>query len=142
MKMRLLAGLLVLLAAAPAAAQGPIYANIDIPNVAGTAIYGPGFYIAGWALDCASGMNPASIALIDTDLLRETVQWMPASWIGGLARPDVQRVMNGTCPGTTLGTGYALVPLVDLEPGWHVLTVMYHDWHGHYAIQSVLVLAD
>jgi hypothetical protein len=125
-----------------------ILACADIPGVETDGVahvpYGY-FYVAGWAMDCATGAWPSAafVGLQRMDVPPgESAQWAPASLVavGPIYRPDVATAFGGVCPNVTnLSTGYALY--VDPQPprGRWKLFVVWANYDGTQTSQSRLV---
>jgi hypothetical protein len=107
-------------------ATAGVYSFVDIPyqgqNVAAGALY-----VAGWALDCATGTTPTYgwISVWSHD----TQSWLAAGttpYAGGY-RPDVTAAMSSTCPGMSDYTGHAMYLFPTLAPGSYRLWVRWAD---------------
>lgn len=125
-----------------------ILASVDIPGVETDGVahvtYGY-FYLAGWAMDCATGARPdaAFVGLERVDVPSgESAHWMPASItaVGPIFRPDVKAAFGGVCQGVTdLSTGYALY--LDPQPprGRWRLFVVWANYDGTQSAQTRLI---
>ena len=125
-----------------------ILACVDIPGVETDGVahvsYGT-FYLAGWAMDCATGARPDA-AFVGLERLDtppgESAHWMPASItaVGPIYRPDVAAAFGGVCQRVTdLSTGYAIY--VDPQPprGRWRMFVVWANYDGTQSAQTRLV---
>ena len=125
-----------------------ILASVDIPGVETDGVahvsYGY-FYLAGWAMDCATGARPNS-AFVGLERLNalpgESAHWMPDSLtaVGPIYRPDVALAFGGVCQNVTdLSTGYALYVNPQPTPGRYRLFVVWANYDGTQTAQSRIV---
>jgi hypothetical protein len=107
-------------------ATAGVYSFVDIPyqgqNVAAGALY-----IAGWALDCATGVNP-TYGWVDV-WSHDTQSWVGTgnTVYGGGYRPDVTAAMSSTCSGMSDYTGHAMYLNSTLAAGSYRLWVRWAD---------------
>ena len=125
-----------------------ILASVDIPGAEtdGVAHIGYGsFYLAGWAMDCATGAWPSAL-FVGLQRLTvppgESAQWAPASVtaVGPIYRPDVAAAFGGVCTSVTdLSTGYALYLDPQPPPGQWRLFVVWANYDGTQTAQTRIV---
>jgi hypothetical protein len=125
-----------------------ILASADLPGVEADGVahvnYGS-FYLAGWAMDCATGARPDAVFVglrRLTVAAGESAQWAPASIIpvGPIYRPDVAAAFGGACTGVTaLSTGYALYLNPQPPPGLWRVFVVWANYDGSQTAQTLVV---
>ena len=110
---------------ANAQAYSGVYAFVDIPYQGETVASGA-FYVAGWALDCATGYNPPHFAVALWNHGTQSWYFPSGTIYQHLPRGDVRQAYLETCPRVTPYTGYHIY-LDSVPPGVYRLWVYWSD---------------